>query len=315
MARHARRPTHRWITASGVILEIALPHLGDRLEPAFWWWPLQRANRSAQLVQCPPLHLDEFLLLCCIGRARSPELWIYLHRRTEAELIVDTTGKTYRLQPTRKDPTVGRFKACPVADAVGRAGLATVDEPYAGSYRQELGERRPAEEYGATISFPSLFTHGLHDAFGDHFRRADGLSRLRPLPPLLDLDQWVAAGMPERSPGDHLEGPACHEEGCRVCRPTIWTDADAREADERRWRAGFDEYGEQYLRHLPQPRPPDDEPGPPAPRQQPAWQPAHHPLPCNQDGPMPTPDLYRPRRHLHLVAPYSPYDGPAPSPN
>lgn len=131
------------------------PHLLD------WWVPLVRAARRALDHEVHWLILvDEWELAGRVPRQGRPDVWVYRHRRSGGELLVDDTGQAYRFIVHSSGPSPGRFEEMEIRNAVWRAGLPrvsagvsfdwpslrpdTLDWQEQPSDHEEQPERRPA---------------------------------------------------------------------------------------------------------------------------------------------------------------------------
>jgi hypothetical protein len=96
-----------------------------------WWRPLLNASRRARLEEVPwPIHVDGFRLGGRVDRGGSkPPIWVYVHRRTNFEVLADDSGCTYEFIRYRSGRQLGRFKEISARDAVWRARLPDVVEP------------------------------------------------------------------------------------------------------------------------------------------------------------------------------------------
>lgn len=94
----------------------------DEPERLDWWRPLDAVRRRAQAEHVPsPLHTDEFVFRGRVDRGRSPAVWIYEHRRSGREMLVDGRGRTYEFVRYRTGDQLGRFNEIGVWPALLRA--------------------------------------------------------------------------------------------------------------------------------------------------------------------------------------------------
>ena len=100
-----------------------VPHLFE------WWRPLVMASRRARAERLPwPIHVDEYRLSGRVVRRGRPDVWIYEHHANGGAVCVDHTGSAYRFvaTPGADDGAIGRFRACPLAESLRRAGIPQV---------------------------------------------------------------------------------------------------------------------------------------------------------------------------------------------
>ena len=89
-----------------------------------WWRPLMRASCQAREEQLHwPIHVDQFDLVGRLDRPPRPQLWVYRHRGSGRELVVDAGGQPYRFIPHQGGRSAGRFKEMRIREAVWRAGI------------------------------------------------------------------------------------------------------------------------------------------------------------------------------------------------
>lgn len=116
----------RWRTNGGFVLAMRRP-APDEPELAGWWHPLVRFARRAREQGVPwPVYVDEFRFVGRIVRKNRPELWVYFHVRSKAELFVDSDGQAYRLCPDKRTKVGARFLACDERRAIFAAGMPSV---------------------------------------------------------------------------------------------------------------------------------------------------------------------------------------------
>jgi hypothetical protein len=116
-----------------------LPYLGamrwwepspDEAELFDWWRPLLAASRHARDEKVYwPIHVDEFAFTGRVERRPRPAIWVYEHRRSGRELLVDAEGRTYKFVVYRSGRRLGRFAEIDVRAAIWRACLPDVVEP------------------------------------------------------------------------------------------------------------------------------------------------------------------------------------------
>jgi hypothetical protein len=96
-----------------------------------WWRPLLAASTRARFEEVRwPIYVDEFRLGGRVDRGRlKPPVWVYVHRRTNCEVLADDSGCTYEFIRYRSGRQLGRFKEISTRDAVWTARLPDVVEP------------------------------------------------------------------------------------------------------------------------------------------------------------------------------------------
>jgi hypothetical protein len=95
-----------------------------------WWRPLLAASCRARLERVFwPIHVEEFVLGGRVDRNSKPSVWVYVHQRSDGEVLVDDDGRTYEFVRYRSGRALGRFKEISVRSAVWRARLPDIVEP------------------------------------------------------------------------------------------------------------------------------------------------------------------------------------------
>jgi hypothetical protein len=102
----------------------------DEPELFDWWRPLLIVSRLVREERVPwPVHVDEFTFSGRVERGRRPAIWVYEHKRSGGEVLVDWSGQTYEFIRYRTGRQLGRFKEIEVRSAVWRARLPDFVEP------------------------------------------------------------------------------------------------------------------------------------------------------------------------------------------
>ena len=115
----------------------------DEPELFDWWRPLLVVGRRAREARIYwPIHIDEFEFKGRVDRGSRPAVWVYEHRKTGREMLVDWHGQTYEFIRYRRGRQLGRFNEIGIRSAVWRARLPDVVEPV--SYDDEPTEAEPA---------------------------------------------------------------------------------------------------------------------------------------------------------------------------
>jgi hypothetical protein len=109
-----------------------------------WWRPLLAAGRRARDEKVHwPIDVDEFAFTGRVDRLPRPAIWVYEHRRSGKELLVDAEGRTYKFVVYRSGPSLGRFAEIDIRAAIWRARLPEVVEPiWSDEPRPSLGPGR-----------------------------------------------------------------------------------------------------------------------------------------------------------------------------
>lgn len=119
-----------------------------------WWRPLLAFARLAREEQLPwPIHLDEFACGGRVDRGPRPPIWVYAHRQSGGELLVDPAGRTYRFIEHRRGSSPGRFAEVDARRAMWLAGLPRVVAPvwYEPPVRQPAGWYGEDDDGGAAV--------------------------------------------------------------------------------------------------------------------------------------------------------------------